>query len=88
MITFEKYALSDFDLQSYKPKTFVIENVGILAFVNIENKDYYFYNKKGTDDFCLINFSYKNFGECEVTISSLFSEEKCSEVILNYLMVP
>ena len=80
MITFEKYNLTDFDLQSYKPKSILFEKLGTFTFFTIDGKKYQIFQKKGTEDFCLINFSYKNFGECEVTKSNFFTEDELYEL--------
>lgn len=80
-ITFETYNLIDFDLQLYKPKSILIEKIGSFTSVTIDGKAYQFFQKKGTEDFCLINFSYKNFGECEVTKSNFFTEDELYELI-------
>ena len=60
IITFETYNLIDFDLQLYKPKSILIEKIGSFTSITIDGKAYQFFQKKGTEDFCLINFNYKN----------------------------
>lgn len=84
IITLETYNLIDFDLQSYRPMSMAFERIGMFTCVTIDGKMYQIFQKKGTEDFCLINFSYKNFGECEVTKSNFFTEDDLAEFLIFY----